>query len=547
MSTIQITETGLKAWLLSNLKNLILLLLTVGLAYANSLNNGFVSDDIPAILQNSRLGQSSYIFSQPFAFLRPLFYFILNQIFGRAPVFFRLLNIFFHLGTVLAFYALLFILVNKRVALWSSLLFAVHPILTEAVTWISGGPYVQFAFFLMLSFLLYVISFRRKRLLIFSCLSFMLAVLTSEKAVVFPLILLLFLVSFRGSLRQWRSLIPFFVIGILAAAIYACGIAERLEALQATRYQKAGLLNPFIQIPVALSSYLEFIFWPGNLTLYHSEMTFTLNAYLIKLFFSFIFFVLLLFSFKQNRAVFFWLSFFIISLLPTLIPWNLSWVVAERYVYLGTCGIIASCIIAFEAMLREGKAKAVFYTLCAVAASLLLARTIARNIDWKNEDSLWLATIKLSPSSPNVHNNLGDVYSRRGEFERAAAEFLRAIELNPRYADAYHNLANTELKLGMAQEALGHYQSAIELNPRLWQSYQSLAAIYFQAGDYRLAKEMTLKALQINNYNSALHANLGIIYLRLGDKQNAINELGQAIELDRDNQIARGLLGEIKQ
>ncbi len=71
-----------------------------------------------------------------------------------------------------------------------------------------------------------------------------------------------------------------------------------------------------------------------------------------------------------------------------------------------------------------------------------------RNFDWKNQDTLWLATAKTSPSSHQNHNNLGDLYARRGEYEKAVEEFKKAIELKPDYGDAYHNLANVYHQIG---------------------------------------------------------------------------------------------------
>ena len=80
--------------------------------------------------------------------------------------------------------------------------------------------------------------------------------------------------------------------------------------------------------------------------------------------------------------------------------------------------------------------------MAAIVVSLSI-RTIVRNVDWKNEDNLWVATGKVAPSGAPIHNNLGDVYARHNDYPKAIEEFTRATQINPGYADAYHNLANT--------------------------------------------------------------------------------------------------------
>ena len=130
---------------------------------------------------------------------------------------------------------------------------------------------------------------------------------------------------------------------------------------------------------------------------------------------------------------------------------------------------------------------------------------MVRNIDWKDEDHLWLAAAKASPSSPQNHNNLGDYYARHGDLEKAAEEFKKAIELKPNYGDAYHNLANTYQKMGKIAEAIENYQKALSFNPRLWQSYQNLAALYFEQQDFESARENLEKAIGLNSQEANLY------------------------------------------
>ncbi|MBI4039046.1 tetratricopeptide repeat protein, partial [Candidatus Daviesbacteria bacterium] len=242
---------------------------------------------------------------------------------------------------------------------------------------------------------------------------------------------------------------------------------------------------------------------------------------------------------KKNKFLFFWLSFFLIALSPTLTPFKLNWIVAERYLYLPSLGIFAGVAFLLDKLAQKRQHKYIIYALFTLTIILLSSRTIMRNIDWKNEDNLWIATGKTSPSSPNTHNNLGDVYGRLGDKQTALREFQKAIELKPNYGDAYHNLGNTYRELGQADKALENYQKALEFNPKLWQSYQNIASLYFQSKQFDKALDFIQKGVLINPKNINLRVNLGIVYLAIGEKKKAKEIFDLVLSVDPQNQFAK--------
>jgi len=543
----KISSFNFKEWLKKNRWPLIILFFLILLTYANSLNNAFLSDDISSILENDQIDKISYVFSQPISFLRQLFYFFIVSLFGKNPMAFRSLNIIFHLGTTWLVYLLLSLLTNQNTALLGSILLAVHPIQTEAIVWISGGAHVQYSFFLLLSLLFFLFTYKHKKFLWLSILAFILALLSSEKAAVLPPILLALGLALKTIRQEWKKLLPFFIIGFGWGLVFVMTfLGKRISNLQAINYEAPKMYNPLHQVPVAFISYLKLIFWPQGLTLYHSELAFPkYQFYLIFLIFI-AFLGLIVYAFKKNRQIFFWLSFFIISLLPTLTPFGISWIVAERYVYLGAIGVFATVAILIDKVNQRPKTKGLPLTLfLALVIPALMIRTIVRNKDWKNQDNLWLAAAKTSPSSHQNRNNLGDYYSRHGNFERAVEEFKKAIEIKSNYTDAYHNLANTYWQMGKADLAIENYQKALEFNPNLWQSYQNLGGIYFKQEKFELAKEQIEKAVAINPENSIINSNLGIVYLKLGDKTKAKKAFLKALEVDPQNQKAREILSTL--
>ncbi|MBI4036700.1 tetratricopeptide repeat protein [Candidatus Daviesbacteria bacterium] len=532
-------------FLKENRLQLIFLLTLAVLIYTNSFNNAFLSDDLAEIANNPNIGNLGYAIStHPFGFIRPLFYWLAFNLGGLNPIFFRFINLFFHLGSIALVYFLVSKLNTKKVALFASSIFAIHPLLTEPVVWISGGSYPQYSFFFLLSFLFYILSSKKAfsyfLSIIFYLLSFMShPVMPASLILIYPLYELVF-----GNLaKNWKRVIPFFLISLVYVGVNLAGLPERETTLQSVHYQERGIDNPLVQIPVAVSSYLQLFTWPQDLTLYHSELVLSQTVYIAQVIIFLAFLTMLFFSFKKDKKIFFWLSFFIIGLLPTLTPFRLNWIVAERYVYLGSIGLVVTLAILVDKLTGKPAFKPLYFISLSILILALSTRTFIRNIDWKNEDNLWIATGKTSPSSPNTHNNLGDVYGRRGDKQAALKEFQKAIELKPNYADAYHNLANTYHELGEDDKALENYQKAAELNPNLWQSYQNIAAIYFGLGKYDLALSNMQKAIKVNPKNLQLVNNLGIIYLKMGDKLKAKEVFNAVLSVNPTNSLAtQGLI-----
>ncbi|MCL4382891.1 MAG: tetratricopeptide repeat protein [Patescibacteria group bacterium] len=521
-------------------KSLIFLLFLVLAVYFNSLSGDFLSDDIAAISHNLTIGHFSHFLFPYLPFFSPPNFFesIIYLLFGPTPIFYHLLNVSFHLGAVLIIFILSDLLFAFPASLFIASLFAVHPLLTESVTWISGIPYTLSSLFLLWSLLNYIAA-KNRVVYFFSFLAFFLGLASNEKTVVFPFVLFLYEFSFGNFKKHWPKLLPYFALSFFWAFLYLGSIGQRASILQTSFYQEPGINNPFLQIPVALSSYLKLLFFPINLSFYHTELSFSRNQYFLMLGVLFFFLIVLFYAFFKNRRIFFGLSFFLILLSPTLTPLKITWVVAERYVYLPSLGIIILIGLAIKKIGEILKSQNVSYFLFFLLLVLLSFRTIIRNFDFQNQDNLWLATAKTSPSSPQNHNNLGDLYSRRGELNEALFHFKKAIELQPNYGDAYHNLANTLNQMGKTEEAIANYQKALTLNPGLWQSYQNLAAIYFNHGNFQEAAVNLEKAIKINSQDFNLYTNLGFTYLKLGNKEKAVKNFQQALILNPQDQKAQ--------
>jgi len=466
---------------------LIFLAVLVVFSYFNCLNNEFVSDDIFAIVNNPNLGDFGQVLANPFYFLRPLQYFIVFSLFGKSAFYFRLISLVSHLLTVWGVYALGGLLVSSWVGLTAAVLFAVHPLGVETVSWISAGGYVQMTAFAIWSLVFYLLAIGALnkgetfvKYYVWSVVSLLLALFSSERAVV--IVGLMVLMSFcLGNLKKtWKYAILPVGLSLVWLWMSLRGAGVRTESLQVNYYNDTGSVNFLMQLPIAIGEYLKLFVWPVGLTLYHSDLAFNAWQFGLRVAVLLGFLGSVVWSFLKNKQVFFWLSWFLVCLSPTLLPFGLSWIVAERYVYMAMIGLCVVVAMGVEWILKQvqddGGRDVVNFVLVLLVGALMF-RTILRNNDWRTADSLWFSAERYSTLSPQNHNNLGDAYGKRGMLELSRDHFLRAIELNPRYADAMHNLGSAYLQMGEIEKARESFLRALENNPNLWQSKRALESI----------------------------------------------------------------------
>ncbi|MFC1649262.1 tetratricopeptide repeat protein [Patescibacteria group bacterium] len=544
--------------LIEFLKENALMVFTIGflvtIVYLNSINNEFVSDDIFGIVNNKIIGTWEYLKQGTRTYpSRLITHTISYQLGGRNPVFFRLPIIITHfLNTTLVF-VILSIFKKKNFGFLAAILFAVHPLLTEPVIWISAGSYVYTTLFFLLSFLYYIIETKTNRIL--SILFFLVALSFSAFSACLPFILLLYEFSNNKLRRNWKKTIPYFTILFIAGFSFIAMLKFRVSSLSADHNQAANFRNPLIHIPSIISTYLELFLWPQNLTLYHSDVGFSMfgystiffnsTAFVMKTVVFLMFVVGMILSYFKDKFIFFWLGFFAIAIAITLVPLSIVWTVAERYVYLASIGLFVVFVQILWKLFKNNREN--LYILIFVFAIILGVRTIVRNSNWKTADDLWLSSAEISPTSPQNHNNLGDLYRRKGDLARAKYEFETAIQLKPTYADAMHNLAATYLLTGDSENAKILFEKSIEFKPTLWQSHLHLANIYIAENDIENAEAYILKSVQLNQQNPEALATYAVIESKKGNEEKANQLIQAALRLDPNNPFVLRIINRANQ
>ncbi|MFA4889078.1 MAG: tetratricopeptide repeat protein [Candidatus Omnitrophota bacterium] len=484
--------------------------------YYNALNGQFVSDDIDGILKNPDIGKPFLYWLQPANFLYSISYLIV----GFKPFIFHLTSLFLHIANTFCVFILLGIFFGIEASLLGASLFAAHPVHVEAVSWISGCPYLMTSLFVFIAYFLYhratAVGKAGKKIhpgYYFASLAVFFYYYYFSYAFysVFPFFLVLSDVVFKRWRKAWIYWLPFFIIVALWLIRQKTAISGRIAFVAKDVSVQGGInwSNPVYNMVYSFFTHMGLLFWPAGLTLYHEPPVITAAMLRVEIVFYIIMLCVLPFLFKRAKPIFFGLCVFILFLAPTYSPVMVSWLVAERYLYFPS--IFMSLLVAFfyEKLAKQKRHKAFILLAFSFLIALYAARTISRNEDWKTPARLWRSTVEISPNSPRSHNNMGDAFAGEGNDEAAIAEFKKSVEINPNYADAYHNLANMYHHAGNTRLAIENYSKAISINPNIAESHYNLGIIYLNQDKIEAACNEFQKALEIRpgdvNVSTALN------------------------------------------
>jgi tetratricopeptide (TPR) repeat protein len=549
---------------------ILIILFVCFFVYFNALFGDFVYDDVMQIVGNPWIldirniptifSKDVWAFNPGTAgmvsnYYRPLMYatFVLNyQLFGLKPWGFHLVNILFHCGaSVLVFLIIRRLLSEQRAPgspsyfsppFIAAVLFASHPIHTEAVTWISGLPDVAFTFFYLLAFYLYV---RSDTVLsgnyLFSIGCFAVAALFKEPALTLPVVLLAYDYTCRKKRTSLtdsaKRYIPYLLIGAgyLVLRIHALGeFAPMKGHVKLSAYQYAINVFPlFIQ-------YLAKLLFPLNLNAFYVFHPITSLFELkgaLSLVATVVFVVLFPVTLKKNRVAFLGLVLMTMPLLPVLyIPGIVGEnTFADRYLYLPSVGyVLLLAIFLSWAEKKLPRAVKSITILFLVLGGVYAVGTVSRNNIWKDNLTLWKDTVRKSPGSAVVHNNLAFAYGSSSQRDRAIAEYQTAVRLKPDYVEGHFNLGVVYASLGQWDKAIAEYQTVIQVNPAFIAAHYNLGIIYASLGQWDKAISEYQATLRLNPDHSDAHNNLGVAYASLGQWDKAIAEYQAALRLNPD-------------
>jgi tetratricopeptide (TPR) repeat protein len=422
-------------------------------AFGNGLGGAFQFDDYNVIVDTPRVHSlAAWWDAARQGGLRPLLNlsYTLNWLAGDgSPLAFHAFNLLVHLVATACVFSLARSFLHRRAegididmaAAWAALLFAVHPLHSEAVTYISGRSTSLMTVF-YLGALAYYARAAEKRLRhrLASLGLFVLAVLTKETALLFPLALLVWDwaagTPWRIALRrQW----PFWALCLLLllAVLQHPGYWSLLERSIAARDFARDLPTQLHSSAVLLGK----LFWPTGLNIDPDWPVLESVTQALPELAIFAAVLLLAIHWRRNRP---WLSLALAWLLVHLLLPHLLFpradIASERQMYWADWAILFGIAVELPRHLKP----ALVLAIMLASAGLLGATAIQRNGLYRSEVALWQDTALHSPHKARVFNNLGYAYESAGRPDEARAAYRRALDLEPLHLKAANNLERLE-------------------------------------------------------------------------------------------------------
>lgn len=488
--------------------------------------------------------------------------FALNYYFGGLDVFgYHLVNIVIHLFS--SIFLFLFILhtlnlpvlktkyesKSYSIALIATILWAINPIQTQAVTYIVQRMASLAGMFYIISMYFYLKARTdsktgRKLLFFILCsVSFLMAFGSKENAVMLPMSLLLYetLIIQEETDKFLRDNIKvfFIVIGatLLGALIYLYMKDDTIFSfLKGYGVRPFSIAQRLLTEPRITIFYMTLLLYPvpGRLSLAHSIQISTSLFHPIWTFFSILLVVgviaYLIYRAKRHPLFSFCFLFFFLNHLieSSIFPLELIY---EHRNYVPSMMFFVPIGVGFCKLLeRYATEKPMKYIVSGFIVSLLIGlghSTFVRNFSWKDEKSLWADAVEKAPDQFRVHHNLGKYYQDHGYIEEAIREYEKALKSpivhrNDEIMIAYFNLGTLHEELGDDERAKYFYGKALKIRSDFSQPLGKLAALYDKEGETDLADQYLLKAMKANPGDPQTNLNMGLYYLKKNIPERAI-------------------------
>lgn len=558
---------------------LLALFLLLTAVYAPALRGGFVWDDDGHVTMESlrsveglrRIWTEVGATQQYYPVLHSAFW-LQHALWGDATLGYHVVNVGLH---ALATWLFWLLLLRMRIpgASWAALIFAVHPVHAESVAWITEQKNTLSAVFYLSAALAYLRFEQRRTRSAYAITAgwFLLALLTKTITATLPAALLV-LVWWRHGRIEWRRdvlpLVPFFIVGA-AAGLLTAWVERKLIGAEGVEYELT-LLQRTLLAGRVIWFYLGKLAWPAELSFIYPRWNIAVTQLFQWLPLAATLTALaVLWRYRVRcRAPLAAALLFGGTLLPVLgflnvYPFRFSFV-ADHFQYLASLPVIALAGVGIARLV--GRRSALCAGLAAGLVGSLALSAAHQAARFRDDITLWRATVirnpegpmpwlnlgaalirasrfeeakaplaraaQLKPDYPEVLMNQGIVEMFQGNFEAAVPLFNRALQARPQNADLHDNLGIALRKIGRADDAIAHHRQALALKPHFVGAQNNLGCALTDAGRPAEALPCFETALRVRPQDPELLHNLANALRMLGRLSDAITRYEQALRLD---------------
>ncbi len=489
-----------------------------------------------------------------------------RALWGAQPAGYHLSNLLLHAACAAALAWLTWLLLGSPgVAALAGLLFALHPVQSEAVCAVTfrADPLAALGVLLALAALRRACARRSFAWAAASALAFALALLAKESAVVFPALALLMEALFPsapGAARVRRTAAVLIAAALLAYAAFrlprggydgpavALGAAPAATTRAATQFDesppewKQAMRDPktrLLTMSGIFADYARLVLWPVGLQADRSATTVTRWSS-PRAWAGWAVLLLVLAAARRARgalpAAAFGLCWFLVALAPVSGVAALPNLIAERYLYLALAGAALAAAAALDAAARLcPRPRLALLAVCAALLAPAAAATRARVPAWRDDAALFGAPPVTD--SARLRYNRGLLAQRGGRLEEADAEYRRALELNPLSVEALVNLAEIEKLRGREPQRRALLRRAVAAAPR--------SSIAWEA--FGTALDAYEKAVGADSRRPSARRSFAFALARAGRYDEALRAAAIAVELEPKSAAARYDLGLLAQ
>ena len=531
-----------------NWQDAAVLALVVGAVYANSMSGSFHYDDFHSLVLNPHIrllenmptffvDPSMFSVDAEKAMYRPLLLvsYALNYAWGGYEVAsYHVFNIVVHMLCVFFIWRLAAEW-SRGAALCAGLVFALHPVATEPVNYISSRSESMAVAFMLAALVLD----RRCDLVgrLGGPLCFAAALLVKSMAVVLPGLLVLRVWWLDRERLDLRHLLPY--LGV--ASVYMMVIVTNRFLGDSLAKAPRGLFSQLLTQCKGLIYYVKTLVVPVGLSV-EPQFAVASSLWSGPVVASAAFVSSGVYCAVRAGRGRFYLGWALMALAPTLIiPLNV--LVNEHRLYLPLAGL-ALGVGAWWGI--RGHAR----LLWPGVACLVLWAGLAfqRNGQWRDESSLWQAAAATSPQMPRVHVHLGNAQRDKGRSAEARQAYARALELDAANRSARTNLANLYFESAATDSArrteylsfaARQYEEVLAHDPDYREALNNLGSARMALGDYTGAQRVWQRATSLHPNHAEAHFNMGLLQMRRGRPEVAISHFDHALGLGEDAEIHR--------
>lgn len=541
-----------------NLWILLAILAFTALIYSNSLQNGFIFfDDPELVIDNVTIREISlenlrYYFTTPVQFtylpMGLISYAIDYQIGQLNPFIYHLDSLIIHLLTVaLVFVVFLQLTQKSSVAIFVTVLYAIHPVNVDNVDWVATRNNLLATFYYLSALLFYGLYIKKNlqlRYLVLACISFILSGLSKSASVVLPLTLFLwdYFLGRKWDKRLLIEKIPFFVVSLILGIMT---LNIRTDVVPPVQY---NLLDRAIVYFVAMVDYFARLLFPLQLSMSYAYPVkngdfLPLQLYLAPIVLALIIFFL--FWLKLSKKVLIvGLLFFFINITLSQSVMLIDNFMANRYAGLSYLGLFLILAEISEQMLNatpdswQSKLRIGWVVLLVVFAVGFSALTYTRNFVWKDTISLFDDVIAKQPNVAWVYSNRGIAKYMAGNYDSALYDFNQALVIDPNFTLSFYYRGVLEYLSQDYQAALADLDKTVYNDPRFADAYLQRGKVKVELNDPQGAMDDMNQALDLNMYLVETYLVRGMLKNNTDDYQGAIADFDTYISYAPDSGMA---------